>query len=296
MPSKTLKTKNSALFSHHYHHTIHMLKFTHNISRIPLQYHLYRNKKIKINPHHKSLIHVDPKISQVHKLEREKKKERKKEKDRNQKQRQHVASALFIKNLSPFLISYQLTNPNSKYLLSSPSQQLAAAPPPTAMSTANSDNHLQTPILDSESAQLLQAVSQHGGYAYVSMAARAAAGDLRAAEAAREMAWEQLHSGPWHSVLPVWRDAYSMACLHVAKVHAIAGEFSDALRALDMGLIMGGPLLKPDLHSLVAIVSAKARAARVSEKQQQCPKSDRRLVPDDLDSKEVRFVISYLNS
>lgn len=159
------------------------------------------------------------------------------------------------------------------------------------MSTANSDNHLQTPILDSESAQLLQAVSQHGGYAYVSMAARAAAGDLRAAEAAREMAWEQLHSGPWHSVLPVWRDAYSMACLHVAKVHAIAGEFSDALRALDMGLIMGGPLLKPDLHSLVAIVSAKARAARVSEKQQQCPKSDRRLVPDDLDSKELLGVL-----
>lgn len=82
MPSKTLKTKNSALFSHHYHHTIHMLKFTHNISRIPLQYHLYRNKKIKINPHHKSLIHVEPKISQVHKLEREKK-ERKKERERS---------------------------------------------------------------------------------------------------------------------------------------------------------------------------------------------------------------------
>ncbi|XP_004296345.1 PREDICTED: putative lysine-specific demethylase JMJD5 [Fragaria vesca subsp. vesca] len=158
----------------------------------------------------------------------------------------------------------------------------------TALSAADSDLHLPTPTLDSESSALLHTVSEHGGYAYVSMASRAAAGDVRAAEAAREMAWEQLHSGPWHSVLPVWRDAYAMACLHVAKLHFAAGEFSDALRALDMGLLMGGPLFKSDLHSAVSKVSAKSRA-RVSE--ENGPNLDRRLVRDDLKASEMVGVL-----
>ncbi|KAG8638255.1 lysine-specific demethylase JMJ30 isoform X1 [Manihot esculenta] len=120
-------------------------------------------------------------------------------------------------------------------------------------------DQLSTPILDSESHYLLLSISSHGGYAYVSMATLAASGDFRAAEAAREMAWEQLHSGPWHSVLPVWRDAYSMACLYVAKFHYRNGEFKDALRVLDMGFIMGGMLLRKDLVSAIQIISAKAR-------------------------------------
>ncbi|KAG4979630.1 hypothetical protein JHK85_033588 [Glycine max] len=108
-----------------------------------------------------------------------------------------------------------------------------------------------TPTLDREAAALLHAISEHGGYAYVSMAVLASGGDIRAAEAAREMAWEQLHSGPWHSVLPVWRDAYSMACLHVARHHYGNGEFLDALRVLDLGIIMGGTLLRKDLDSAI---------------------------------------------
>lgn len=88
------------------------------------------------------------------------------------------------------------------------------------------------------------------------MASIAASGDLRAAEAAREMAWEQLHSGPWSSVLPVWRDAYSMACLYVAKGHYVRKEFKEAFRVLDMGLIMGGLLLKKDLDAAVVQLSA----------------------------------------
>lgn len=92
------------------------------------------------------------------------------------------------------------------------------------------------------------------------MATLAASGDFRAAEAAREMAWEQLHSGPWHSVLPVWRDAYSMACLHVANFHYRNGELKEALRVLDMGLIMGGSLLRTDLDSAIETISAKSRA------------------------------------
>ncbi|KAL8170857.1 hypothetical protein V2J09_022661 [Rumex salicifolius] len=109
---------------------------------------------------------------------------------------------------------------------------------------------LETPTLDKETPLILQKVSEEGGYAFVRMAT-AANGDLRAAEAAREMAWEQLHSGPWHSVLPIWRDAYSMSCLKVARIHFAEGDVGEALRALDMGLIMGGTLLRSDLEGAV---------------------------------------------
>ncbi|KAB2077771.1 hypothetical protein ES319_A06G118800v1 [Gossypium barbadense] len=125
---------------------------------------------------------------------------------------------------------------------------------------ANIATAISTPTLDSESPALLQSITSHGGYAFTRMATLAAAGDQRAAEAACEMAWEQLHSGPWHSVLPVWRDAYSMACLHVAKFHLSNGEFRDALRSLDMGIIMGGPLLRKDLDSAIeGVLAAKSR-------------------------------------
>ncbi|GFY98924.1 2-oxoglutarate (2OG) and Fe(II)-dependent oxygenase superfamily protein [Actinidia rufa] len=124
---------------------------------------------------------------------------------------------------------------------------------------------LETPILDAEGPSILHKISEHGGYAYVGMSALASAGDVRAAEAAREMAWEQLHSGPWNSVLPIWRDAYSMACLHVARFHCAGGEISEALKVLDMGLIMGGLALRKDLESAIEKASAMARKLTVSE-------------------------------
>ncbi|KAL2346254.1 hypothetical protein Fmac_000254 [Flemingia macrophylla] len=57
--------------------------------------------------------------------------------------------------------------------------------------------------------------------------ALAASGDICVAKAVREMAWEQLHSKSWHSVLPVWRDGYSMACLHVARLHYTNDNFRE---------------------------------------------------------------------
>ncbi|PIN23549.1 putative protein, contains JmjC domain [Handroanthus impetiginosus] len=132
------------------------------------------------------------------------------------------------------------------------------------MST-NSAATLETPILDSNHYSLLQRITEEGGYAFASMAIRAAAGDTRAAEAAKEMAWEQLHSGPWHSVVPVWRDAYAMACLHVAKHHFSSGEFKPALRALDMALIMGGLTLRDDLNLCIGKVSAALRGNEFSD-------------------------------
>ncbi|XP_031400951.1 lysine-specific demethylase JMJ30 isoform X2 [Punica granatum] len=150
-------------------------------------------------------------------------------------------------------------------------------------------DHLKTPTLDRESGALLQEIAAHGGYAYAAMSAQAAAGDMRAAEASREMAWEQLHSGPWHSVLPIWRDAYSMACIHVAKFHYRDGDFKEALRVLDMGLIMGGTLLKKDLESAVEKITVKAREARVSEGEHNGV--GKRLVQEDIDMEEVLRIL-----
>lgn len=104
---------------------------------------------------------------------------------------------------------------------------------------------------------LLRRITEEGGFAFVSSAEKAAAGDLRAADAAREMAWEQLHSGPWSEVVPAWRDAYAMACLHVAALRDGAGDRSEAIRALDMGIIMGGPLLRPDLDAALQRIMAQ---------------------------------------
>ena len=156
---------------------------------------------------------------------------------------------------------------------------------------------ISTPTLDSESHALLQSITSHGGYAYARIATLAAAGDQRAAEVAREMAWEQLHSGPWHSVLPVWRDAYSMACLHVAKFHFSNGEFRDALRALDMGILMGGPLFRKDLDSAIEVVSAaKARqyhneGADADNEGREKTGSRWLVCPEEFDKSEVRFVL-----
>ncbi|KAL3828156.1 hypothetical protein ACJIZ3_016958 [Penstemon smallii] len=126
------------------------------------------------------------------------------------------------------------------------------------MSTTSSAA-LKTPVLDSYLPSLLNQISEQGGYIFVSMATQAASGDTHAAEAAKEMAWEQLHCGPWHSVVPIWRDAYSIACLHVAKNHYTSGEFKLALRALDMGLIMGGLTLRDDLNSCIEEVNSALR-------------------------------------
>ncbi|XP_037469022.1 lysine-specific demethylase JMJ30-like isoform X4 [Triticum dicoccoides] len=107
-------------------------------------------------------------------------------------------------------------------------------------------------------AMLLRQITEEGGFAFVASAEKAAAGDLRAAEAAGEMAWEQLHSGPWSAVEPAWRHAYALACLHVASLRA-GDDRRAALRALDMGLIMGGDLLRAELEAAIAQVPANGK-------------------------------------
>uniref|UniRef100_A0A7N0V8L9 JmjC domain-containing protein n=1 Tax=Kalanchoe fedtschenkoi TaxID=63787 RepID=A0A7N0V8L9_KALFE len=155
-----------------------------------------------------------------------------------------------------------------------------------------SPDALQTPTLDAEAPELIQRVTEEGGYAFSTMAALAAGGDLRAAEAAREMAWEQLHSGPWSSVLPVWRDAYSMACLHVAKAQYARGELKEAFRVLDMGLIMGGTLLRKDLDAALHRLSAETAnadtvAAKGKDEEEGAQKSASGRKANEVDEAEV---------
>lgn len=162
----------------------------------------------------------------------------------------------------------------------------------TAGGIAGSDDSvLETPLLDSERSNLLQRIAEEGGYAYATMTSLAAAGDIRAAEAAKEMAWEQLHSGPWSSVVPIWRDAYSMACIHLAKLHYANGEFTQAIKALDMGIIMGGMLLKDELNIAIRKASEKEKAkSDLGEKGE----SAIEFISQEINVAEVRFVTRNL--
>lgn len=90
---------------------------------------------------------------------------------------------------------------------------------------------------------VIRKVREEGGFAYAATVKQAGQ-DFQSAEAAREMAWEQLHCGPWHDVGQAWRDAYSMACLYVAAFEVRKGELKEAMKIVDMGVIMGGEGLR----------------------------------------------------
>lgn len=167
------------------------------------------------------------------------------------------------KNPTPFPLPPQIHSFKKNHQqMTRPTTKPAPPPPPPPPPSSSPIELLPTPTLDAERSNLLQRISEEGGFAYVNVSSLAAGGDFRAAEAAREMAWEQLHSGPWHSVLPVWRDAYSMACLHVAAFHLGAGQFREALKVLDMGVIMGGMLLRRDLDSSIERIIIRSKGEK----------------------------------
>lgn len=76
-------------------------------------------------------------------------------------------------------------------------------------------------------------------------------GDEKLAEAAYELAWEELHTGPWQNVPLVWRDAFALVCLLLASCHERAHRSDEALRFLDLGVIMGGPRFRVDIDALL---------------------------------------------
>lgn len=52
-------------------------------------------------------------------------------------------------------------------------------------------------------------------------------GTGRLAEAVQQVAWEKLHTGDWHTVAVVWRDAYVAACI-LAAASGLPGRQDDA--------------------------------------------------------------------
>lgn len=80
--------------------------------------------------------------------------------------------------------------------------------------------------------------------------------DEKAAEAAYELAWEELHAGPRHSVPPVWRDAFALSCLSLASCHHRANQPVEALKVLDLGRILGGSRFRTELDISINNISS----------------------------------------
>ncbi|CAM6129797.1 unnamed protein product [Calypogeia fissa] len=110
-------------------------------------------------------------------------------------------------------------------------------------------------------AVMLENLSKHGGAGFVALVRMAERGDKHAAEEIHDMAWEQLHSGPWHAVDAVWRDAYSLSSLFMAACSEREGRLEKALKYLDMGLIMGGILFRGRLETAIASIQGSLSAA-----------------------------------
>ena len=81
---------------------------------------------------------------------------------------------------------------------------------------------------------------------------------LNKSESALSYVWEQLHTGQWKDVDRVWRQLYSYVSLFKTFIHLLKSNkktqfhsLEIALKACDMGLIMGEPILD-DLLSEIA--------------------------------------------
>ncbi|XP_046653277.1 lysine-specific demethylase 8-like [Daphnia pulicaria] len=81
-------------------------------------------------------------------------------------------------------------------------------------------------------------------------------------DAALSYVWEQLHTGQWKDVDPVWRQLYSYISLFKTLAYLKLDEDSslhlaDAITACDMGLIMGEPILDGLLSSIASNINEK---------------------------------------
>lgn len=74
--------------------------------------------------------------------------------------------------------------------------------------------------------------------------------------------WENLHTGKWKDVDPVWRQLYSYVSLFKAFTYLqsdekIGDHLVSAIKACDMGLIMGEPILDGLLSQIANNINAK---------------------------------------
>ena len=81
-------------------------------------------------------------------------------------------------------------------------------------------------------------------------------------ESALNYVWEQLHTGQWKDVDPVWRQLYSYVSLFKTQVYLKLDEdtslhLADAIAACDMGLIMGEPILDGFLSNIASKINEK---------------------------------------
>ncbi|KAG0569684.1 hypothetical protein M758_6G103800 [Ceratodon purpureus] len=118
------------------------------------------------------------------------------------------------------------------------------------------------PAAEPQVLEFLNQVRNEGGVVFAGLAEKAYGGaDEKAAEAAYELAWEELHAAPWDNVPVVWRDAFALSCLSLASCHRRANRPVEALKVLDLGVIMGGPHFRTELDSsLQSIASATGTA------------------------------------
>lgn len=87
------------------------------------------------------------------------------------------------------------------------------------------------------------------------------AGDLFQAERSSQLAvdicWEKLNSGYWRNVCDMWRTLYSYAALACCLGHVMRSDWKDAMKWVDMALLMGTPLPRNALTRLASVISRR---------------------------------------
>jgi len=72
-----------------------------------------------------------------------------------------------------------------------------------------------------------------------------------------EVAWEQLHLGHWKNVAIEWRELYSYAHYMRALCEVWLNKRRDAIKTLDMALMMGGPTLSDVINELIHAIDER---------------------------------------
>ncbi len=79
---------------------------------------------------------------------------------------------------------------------------------------------------------------------------------MAAAVSAVSSAWDGMHTTEWRRVDGVWRVLYVLAARLRAACLAVEGRLHDALKMLDMALIMGGPAAQEPTYEFIARLTA----------------------------------------
>ncbi|XP_028843340.1 lysine-specific demethylase 8 isoform X1 [Denticeps clupeoides] len=113
-----------------------------------------------------------------------------------------------------------------------------------------------------------------------------------------DFSWEKLNAGTWRDVGAEWRRVYAYGCLFEAgglcRGDPTPARVREAIRACDMGLLMGAPIMGDVLHRLVGVLRKKLDACRpeqahhTEEPRVKRPKKDSDRMPVISEAKSVR--------